>query len=154
MHAAPSVSFPVGRSRFAAVLLAGLWLAGLAAAAAWWAQAAAPGWRQALALAAVAACGVAALAGWLQSATGTVHWDGDGWRWVEGTRSAQAGQPELALDLQRHMLLRWVPQQGATRWLWVERNAAVSHWDALRRAVYSRASTGAPQGAEPPVAKR
>jgi hypothetical protein len=161
MHAAPSVSFPVGRSRFAASLLAALWLAGLAAAVAWWAQASAPGWRQALAFAAVAGCGLAALALWLRSAAGIVRWDGSGWSWEEGTQPGQAGHPELALDLQRHMLLRWVPvaaagapRRGRTRWLWVERNAAVSHWDALRRAVYSRATTAAPQTAQPPVAKR
>ena len=153
MHAAPSVTYPVGRSRFAGVLLALLWLAGLAGAVAFWLQSAAPGWRQGLAVAAVAAGGAFALAGWLRASSGSIAWDGAGWRREQGAQTT-TGHPELALDLQRRMLLRWVPDGGRTAWLWVERNAAPSHWAALRRAVYSRANTGAPQGAEPPVAER
>ena len=42
--------------------------------------------------------------------------------------------------------------QGRARWLWVERDAAVSHWDALRRAVYSRANTTGASHGGPPAA--
>ena len=155
MHAAPSVSYPVGRSRFAAVLLAAVWLLAAAATLAWTLATALPGWRQALAGAVLAACGLAVLAGWLRSPAGTLAWDGGAWRWGHDGEG-EAGQPELALDLQARMLLRWVPAQGSprwrTRWLWVEREAAVSHWDALRRAVYSRANTTGASHGGPPVA--
>ena len=155
MHAAPSVSYPVGRSRFAGGLLALAWLLGAAAILAWVLSTPLPGWRQALAGAVLAGCGLAALAGWLRSPAGTLAWDGGGWRW-ERAADGEAGQAELALDLQARMLLRWVPAQGGarwrTRWIWVERDAAVSHWDALRRAVYSRANTTGASHGGPPVA--
>lgn len=157
MHAAPSVIYPVGRSRFAGGLLAALWLLALAVNLAWTLLATAPGWRQALGFGAVAACGLLAAALWWRSATGTLAWEGGGWQWrQDGT--AEAGRPELALDLQARMLLRWLPAQGRarwrTRWMWVERRAAAADWDALRRAVYSRATNAAPHGDPPPVAER
>ena len=149
MHAAPSVSYPVGRSRFALVALGLAWLVGLALAALWTLQADAPGWRQALAFGAAGAAGLAAALAWRRSPSGRLAWDGGGWRWEE-----EGGRPEIALDLQSRMLLRWRSDAGAVRWLAVERNAAPAHWDALRRAVYSPASTDAPHGATPPVARR
>ena len=155
MHAAPSVSYPVGRSRFAGALLAAAWLLGAAVILAWTYSTAVPGWRQLLVACVLAASGFAALAGWLRSPAGILAWDGGGWTWQQG-ESGEAGRPELALDLQARMLLRWVPAQGSaprrTRWLWAERDAAVSHWDALRRAVYSRANTTAASHGGPPVA--
>ena len=151
MHSAPSVSYPVGRSRFAGGLLAAAWLLGAAAGLAWTLATPVPGWRQLLAACVLAACGCAALAGWLRSPAGTLAWDGGAWRWDQPA-GGEAGRPELALDLQARMLLRWVPAQGRTRWLWVERDAAMSHWDALRRAVYSRANTTGASHGGPPVA--
>ncbi|RYZ04637.1 MAG: hypothetical protein EOO24_12875 [Comamonadaceae bacterium] len=156
MHAAPSVGYPVGRSRVALGLLALAWLAGLAAATAWTVQAQAPGWRQALAFGVVAAGGVQALAAWLRSPVGVLAWTGDAWRWEPSARGAapESGRPVIALDLQSRLLLRWRADGGPVRWLSVERGAAPAHWDALRRAVYSRANTDAPHGAAPPVAGR
>ena len=151
MHSAPSVSYPVGRSRFAGALLGAAWLLAAAVTLAWTLSTALPGWRQALGGTLLAACGLAALAGWLRSPAGTLAWDGGGWRW-ENSTDGETGRPELALDLQARMLLRWVPAQGRARWLWVERNAAVSHWDALRRAVYSRANTTGASHGGPPAA--
>ena len=139
MHQAPSVSYPVGRSGFAARTYAALALLGLAAACAWTFQAQAFGWRQALAAGAALACAAFAWSGWRRSPCGILRWDGSGWQWEEGG-AAEAGQPELALDLQTVMLLRWRTHEGRTRWLWLERKSDVSHWEALRRAVYSRAS--------------
>ena len=148
MHAAPSVSYPVGRSGFAVLLLAFLVLLALAAAAAWTLQSTAFGWRQALAFGAVLACGGFAGLGWLRSPAGTLRWNGENWQWQEGIEP-QAGTLETALDLQSRMLLRWQGAGRARRWLWVERQAAPADWDALRRAVYSRASQQGPRADSP-----
>jgi hypothetical protein len=58
------------------------------------------------------------------------------------------------LDLQSRMLLRWRGEGGPARWLWLERASDASHWDALRRAVYSRASTHVPAAGKPPAAEQ
>jgi toxin CptA len=154
MHAAPSVTYPVGRSRLAGQLYAVLGLAGLAAAAAFTVQSAAFGWRQVAALAAVAACGALAARGWRRSARGVLQWNGLVWEWEEGT-TVDTGQPRIALDLQSHLLLRWRSAGGAHRWLWARQESAPADWAALRRAVYSRATAPAPAGPEqPPAAKQ
>jgi hypothetical protein len=153
MHAPPSVTYPVGRSPFAAWLYALAGLAGLGVALAWSVQSDTFGWRQALALAAVFACASLAAAAWRRSPTGVLRWDGLGWTWEEGA-FAGAGRPEIALDLQNRMLLRWQPGGGRVRWLWVERASDPAHWEALRRAVYSRASTPVPPAGEPPPAEQ
>ena len=155
MHAAPSVSYPVGRAPFAGALLVVLLSAGLAAVLAFSLQSDAVGWRQLAAWVALAASGLLAALAWLHSARGLLQWDGRGWQWQEGG-SAQPGQPEIALDLQSRLLVRWRSESGRARWLWLERKSAPSHWEALRRAVYSRANAPIPafpeHGKEPPAA--
>ncbi|HYE41575.1 MAG TPA: hypothetical protein VEB23_16685 [Ramlibacter sp.] len=155
MHAAPSVTYPVGRSAFAARLQAALGLLGLAAASAWAWQSPSFGWRQALAFGGVLAGAALAFTSWRRSPAGHLRWDGEAWQWEEGA-SSTPGRPETALDLQSAMLLRWRPQAGRALWLWVERASDASHWDALRRAVYSRASASIPafpeSGKAPPTA--
>ena len=153
MHAAPSVSYPVGRSAFALALVVLLTALGLAVAVAWTLQSDHAGWRQALAFAAVAACGAAAVLAWWRSPTGVLRWDGAAWWWEEGGEG-RSGRPEIALDLQNRLLLRWQPEAGRVRWLWAERARDFAHWDALRRAVYSRASTPVPPAGEPPTAEQ
>ena len=152
MHAAPSVSYPVGRSAFALRLILLLALLGGLAALAWTAQAQAFGWRQALAFAAVAACSGLALVSWWRAPQGVLRWDGAEWQWQEGP-DARPGAVDLALDLQSRLLLHWRGEAGRALWLWAEKTSDVSHWDALRRAVYSRASAPIPtfpqRGKEP-----
>lgn len=152
MHAPPSVSYPVGRSAFAAGVAAFLAVAGLAAALAWSLQA--PfGWRQLAAFATVLACAGVSWRAWRRSPAGLLHWDGVAWSWEEGG-SLAAGRPDIALDLQGRLLLRWLPEGGRARWFWVERASDASHWEALRRAVYSRASTPVPAAGKPPAAEQ
>jgi toxin CptA len=146
------VTYPVGRSRFAAGFAVLLWGVGLLAVLVWTWQAQAPGWRQALALAAVGVFGLSAAWAWSRSAKGFLRWDGGAWSWQHDACDAVAGQPEVALDLQSRLLLRWHPAAGADSWLWLERHRAAGAWDALRRAVYSPARNEAPHGAQPPVA--
>ena len=147
MHAAPSVRYPVGRSRAAGVFLAAAWSAG-ALATCWWTwQAATPGWRQAAAALLVLAVGAFGLAAWLRSPRGALAWDGAAWTLaLEGGETAP-GRIEPGADLQGLLLLRWRPLCRGGTWLWLERRQAPQAWDALRRAVYSRARTEAPQGA-------
>jgi toxin CptA len=154
MHAAPSVSFPVGRSAFAGRALAVLSLLGAVAIVGWCLQADAPGWRHAAAIGALVACDILAAIGWWRSPQGELRWDGLAWQWDEGGR-VFAGRPELALDLQARLLVRWRGQGSAARWLSLERKSAPSHWDALRRALYSPASgTPAPPPAHSPPAEQ
>lgn len=146
MHNAPSVSYPVGRCRFAAALVSLAWLAGGAGLGMWIAQAQVSAWQLASACAVWLASGALAVLAWLRSPEGVLAWDGREWTW-EGGRLG--GPPAAVLDLQEWLFLR---VQGLPRWLWLERGRAPLRWDALRRAVYSPASTAAPQGAKPPVA--
>jgi toxin CptA len=152
MHAAPSVTYPVGRSGFAGGLSATLWCTGLLVAVLWTWQSASAGWRHWLAFAVVTAGGVLAARAWRRSATGFLRWDGEAWSWQPGDADAGAGRPEVALDLQSRLLLRWHAAAGADAWLWLERDRAAGAWEALRRAVYSPARNEAPHGAQPPVA--
>jgi hypothetical protein len=150
MHSAPSVSYPVGRSAFVAWLYAALVLVALLALLAWVMQSSL-GWRQWVALAAVLASAAIAARDWQGSPTGGLRWDGVYWSWEEGG-TATPGHPEIAMDLQSRLLVRWRPECGRVRWLWLERASDASHWDALRRAVYSRASTHVRAAGKPPAA--
>ena len=162
MHAAPSVTYPVGRSAFAGALLAVVAATGLAAVVAFTWQPVGFGWRHAAAWAALAVAAGLAGRAWLRSARGVLAWDGVDWHWQEGEAVA-TGRPEIALDLQARLLLRWRAEGAGARWLWVERSSAPSHWDALRRAVYSRANapdpassggSGSPPPGPPPAAEQ
>ncbi|MBC5781975.1 hypothetical protein H8N03_03405 [Ramlibacter sp. USB13] len=152
MHGAPSVTYPVGRSPFAGRAAAVLAAAGFLACLAWAWQSPA-GWRPVAGFAVAFACAGIALHAWWRSPVGELRWDGSGWMWEEGGR-VDAGRPEVALDLQARLLVRWRAEEGAVRWLWLERASDVSHWEALRRAVYSRASTHVPAAGKPPAAEQ
>ena len=146
MHTPPSVTYPVGRSRFAGLLMAALWLAGAATTVLWLQQPGSSGWRIALAVACVPACGVLALSGWLLSPRGELAWTGQEWLWLH-RGSREHGAVTVHLDLQARMLLRFRGGQGKTRWLWLERSGKAGHWNDLRRAACSRAgrAPSAPQ---------
>ena len=152
MHAAPSVRHPVGRSAFAGRAVALAVLAAAVAADVVTFQSS-PGWRPVAVWAALAACGAVAGLAWWRSPGGELRWDGADWWWAEEGGKVSAGRPEIALDLQSRRLLRWAGE-GGVRWLWRARASDASHWDALRRAVYSRASTPVPAAGKPPAAEQ
>ncbi|WP_332814588.1 hypothetical protein [Ramlibacter sp.] len=153
MNGAPSVSYPVGRSAWLGLLLALAWVAGVLAWAAWAGQGASPA-RLALGALATAAAGAWAARWWWRLPGGLLEWDGGGWRFSPaGAAPGAAGQVEPVLDAQSALLLRWRAQAGRGAWLWAERSRRPARWDALRRAVYSRASADAPPRAEPPSAR-
>jgi hypothetical protein len=147
MHNAPAVSYPAGRSRLAGVGMFVAWLAGATGVAFWGLQVQVASSVIAAACAAAAAVGGAAWRGWLRSPVGTLAWDGESWTWSAGSKT-QAGTPEVALDAQRLLLLRWSGAAGSVKWLWLERAGSPARWDDLRRAVYSRASPQALPGAQ------
>ncbi|MEO5672089.1 MAG: hypothetical protein ABIR26_15465 [Ramlibacter sp.] len=151
MQAAPPVTYPVGRSRFAGVLLLAVWLAGLAVCLLWWSQLQSAGWRLPAAAAAVTVAGAAAGWSWWHSPSGEVVWDGNAWNGA-ALRPLDAATLEVALDLQGHLFVR-CRSGSASRWLWLDGSRDVQRWDDLRRAVYSRARPDATRQALPPAAK-
>lgn len=151
MHGAPSVSHPVARSSWAAAIVAAIWASAAAVTAAWVAAGAA-GWHAALAIVLLAAWGAFAAVAWWRSAPGMLAWDGMRWTWMpDGAATARDGSLAVVLDLQRVVLVCW-REAGDRRWFWLQQHGSRSSWDALRRAVYSRAVADAPSGAQPPSA--
>jgi toxin CptA len=150
MHSAPSVTYPVGRSPFAGLLLLAIWLAGAAALMFWWMSGPSSSRLGAVVLSWLAS-GLWAARQWWRSPIGAVAWNGESWNWAAG-ETGDNGVLEVSLDLQRSMLVRWAGK-GASRWFWLERASRADRWDDLRRAVYSRAAPGAPRGTKRPTTK-
>jgi hypothetical protein len=137
MHNAPAVSYPVGRSRFQAGMLALVTLLGIAGALLWFVQVEVPGWRQWSMLFGSVATGLGV---WWQRRhplTGQLTWDGLSWIWSDAKRSVPT-QLAVVIDFQAAMLLCLRPDDQTRRiWVWVDRNASpTTRWLALRRAVH------------------
>jgi hypothetical protein len=143
MHAAPPVRVALGRSyrwiAFVAVCGALAATQGLAWAAKWleWT----PGvlWGSAGAGALAAALTLGAWA-WHAQTPGVLAFDGARWQWHE-----QSGRLSLAIDLQTWILLRFDPEVGAGRRVWVaaSRRGVGAAWPMLRAALYSPAPDAA-----------
>jgi toxin CptA len=149
MHNAPSVSYPVGRSRLAPRLLLGVWAVGAAGVAAWsWQFSGAP-WRTGLIVAALLLAGMAA---WRAARLGEgaqLLWDGQHWT-CSGSVQRAGAQAFVHLDLQSLMLVRLcAPGRGAA-WLWLERGAHPSRWLDIRRALHAGRPTTSQEAAARP----
>ena len=145
---APSVQYPLRRSRVLGALLLALLFIGAGVVAAWVGF----GARDAVVSAAVA------LGLWLLAAAGAAHFwwgqprgvlqfDGQAWTLGQTAKSfsgplALSVPPEVLLDLQAHLWVRVVPMGRASQWLWLARSSQPERWMDLRRAVYSRARSG------------
>jgi toxin CptA len=139
LHNAPSVSYPLGRSRFLGCLLLGAWLVA-AGVSLWWWRTAPPGdWRPWVGCLSWLLAGLAMAAGWHRSPVGALHWDGELWFWEsQACRDGSAlAPPVVAIDLQTVMLLRLDNPAGAVWWLWAERATWPERWLDLRRAVHT-----------------
>ncbi|MEY3461067.1 MAG: hypothetical protein RLZZ03_720 [Pseudomonadota bacterium] len=139
LHNAPSVTYPLGRSRFLALMLLGGWLLA-AGVSLWWWRSAPPGdWRPLLGGLSWLMAGLVMAGGWRHSPAGELHWDGEDWFWEsEAWRDGSAlPPPQVVLDLQSAMLLRLGKPEGGAWWLWVERAAWPARWLDLRRAVHA-----------------
>ena len=141
MHSAPSVTCPVGRSRFAGRLALLLWLLGAGLAAHACATAAQFGWRQALVVAVLVASGALAARVWATTPIGMLRWDGQNWLWIGADAAQQEvglpGSVSVMLDLQQRVLVRWSGEQRAL-WLWLERGGSAGHWHEVRCAIHAR----------------
>ncbi|MDO5086267.1 MAG: hypothetical protein Q4D74_01500 [Comamonadaceae bacterium] len=151
MRHAPAVTHPVGRTAALAAVLAGLCLAGGAAALAWLAWAApgaSHGWRAAVLLAAWLASGGGLWRFWRQQTPRELCFDGNAWQLkANGTTSIGASRVRVALDAQRFALLRLEkPADGRICgiWLWAEAGRHAASWHRLRCALYSPANQRLP----------
>lgn len=136
MHNAPSVSYPVGRSRFHVIGLLVIALVGIATGLLWRQQAQPPVWQQILFLLVWLLSSSAAVWRWRDSPCGVLRWDGQLWHWDLGG-STVIGQLTVQLDLQHVLLLHLRAASGAATWFWLERGGETILWDALRRAAFS-----------------
>ena len=141
MHSAPSVSYPVGRSRFHGALALLIGLLGGMTLLAWGLQADAIGVRHlASVLLWLVSSGLLAHQ-WRMTPVGVLAWDGAAWRWQQADQVWPI-QPAVSLDLQTFMLLKLHTAHGPAWWVWPERQTAPAHWLALRRALFGQAAVG------------
>jgi hypothetical protein len=147
-HSAPSVVYPLGRSRLLAWILSGMWCAGLLVAVLWFYATRHLDWRTALVFAALVGAAAATRSSWTHSPIGQLAWDGEAWRWESASYQTGIAGYELSViaDFQRFMLLRLENHAHARLWLWVDRSAMPQRWLDLRRAVYSPRKASVPAG--------
>lgn len=136
MHSAPSVSYPMGRSRDAARLLWIIWAVGACCAGAASYQFDSIGWRQGALLASLALAAMA-VRRTLNRPMAGLAFDGQHWSF-SGARVFSVTEATVALDLQTLLLVRLRSAAGASQWRWLERRADPQRWQDLRRALYAR----------------
>jgi len=145
MHNAPSVTYPVGRSRKARSIEVALLAAGALAVALFCLQVQGALWQKAaLALSWGTAMAAVVLARRLP-AVAQAQWEAPAWT-LTGTRGEAilgAAQARVHLDLQGLVLAQLSDDSGASRWLWFERAADPARWLAVRRALHAQSSDGA-----------
>ena len=140
MHAAPAVRYPVTRSHRIAAWLAVLCALELALLSAWWAASPQVDALHAVAFGCWGVASAWAFLAWRGAAIGELGWDGQHWRWESAcpTVGISEGVARLHLDLQTHVLVRFVPAQGRAVWLWLERQPAkLPQWHLLRCALHA-----------------
>jgi toxin CptA len=140
LHSAPSVLYPLGRSRFLGCWLLAGWLLAAGVTLWWWRASATDDWRPLLGCIALLFTAWVMATGWQRAPVGRLQWDGQRWRWESAVyRSGTALEPpRVVLDVQFALLLRLDNQAGAVWWLWAERSAWPSRWLDLRRAVHAK----------------
>jgi hypothetical protein len=135
MHSAPSVSFPVGRSRIARRLLWCIWALGAAALVAWCVQFNGSPLRTAV-LAAVLLLAAAAARQASRLGEGAfLEWNGQHWS-CRGSATLGSAAATVHLDLQSLMLVRLQEAGRRAVWFWAERNFLPARWLDLRRALH------------------
>ena len=135
MHSAPAVTYPVGRCRFHAGLLAGLLVLGAGVLVTWVQHSDAIALRHAAAGVLWLVCALAALRLWWRSPIGSLTWDGQLWTWA-GEGASYPVALRMTLDTQTALLLRLQPDGAPSLWVWLEQRRAPTRWLACRRAVF------------------
>lgn len=138
MHSAPSVIYPVGRSRLADRVLMVVWAVGACCAGAASYQIDSIGWRQAVLAASVVFSAWAVFRVSRQDARALMSFDGQHWS-LSGESAVKVASVAVVLDFQSLLLVRLQEAGRRGRWLWLGRTACPERWKDLRRAVYSRA---------------
>jgi toxin CptA len=147
MHSAPSVSYPVGRSRSADRLLSIIWTCGACCVAAACYRFDGADWRIGLLALSVVGVGAAAWRSALRcTASAELSFDGRHWS-LAGPAGLRAARVKAALDFQSSLLVCLTDARRARRWVWLDRSARPERWQDLRRAVYSRAPLASPVAA-------
>jgi toxin CptA len=142
MHSAPSVSYPVGRSRFQGACLALVLLISAVTGWLWLDATAVPGWRMGVFCVVWLMTGVAAIHAWWVTPQGNLSLDGQEWHWKTADE-VRSGLLRVHLDLQGTLLLSLETPLHSRVWLWPERHAQAARWLALRQAVFSRVGVSA-----------
>jgi toxin CptA len=138
MHGAPSVSYPVGRSRIAGRLFLVLWICGACCVAVACLRLGKADWRFGLlVMSALGAGGASWVSSGRRAPSSFLNFDGTRWS-IPGPAGLQAADAKVALDGQSWLLVRLTEPRYAARWVWLERRALPQRWQDLRRAVYSR----------------
>ena len=155
LHSAPSVAYPLGRSRFLGALLLLAWALAALLTGVWWLNAAAQDQRPWLGLIALLLAGIIMLRGWWRSPVGQLSWSGEYWSWESSVYQGGSivGTPQVVLDFQGAVLVQLKNRARLSWCLWAERAAAPSRWLDLRRALYARPAAVdavATPGAAPP----
>lgn len=136
MYNAPAVSYPVGRSRFHAGLLAAILAAGVSSLAVWVMQSDHAGSRHLAATGLWLVTASVAIWAWLRTPAGQLTWDTKAWLWTSSETARQANVSAV-LDSQIVLLLYLRLPAQLPIWLWVEQRTAPTRWLALRRAVFA-----------------
>jgi len=150
-YKAPTVVYPVGRSRWAAVTMVLGWAAAAGVTLAWtWAAGpgdGAPAWGWASLLLA----GLALAWHWRSAPSGQLAWDGHRWLWV--SRAYPVGTPlsppQVVIDLQGVIVVRMSNPAGAALTLWLEARQEPGRWLDLRRAIHARPQGGGVDAVDP-----
>ncbi len=160
-YPAPAVRFRLVRCRILGFVLCLLQIASLANLVAWmfWGHGSSRfGFNPTVACAAVAwaAAAIACARLWLHQPSGWLAWIGSAWEFHSSpdasggvTDSEPLGHVALVCwDLQACMLIK-LPDARSNRWMFVRRAHDPFQWLALRRAVYSSASSAPAMPEEP-----
>jgi toxin CptA len=149
MHNAPSVSYPVWRSRNAERLLLMLWGLGVSGVSIACIQSAAVGWREGILLISAFVAGAAVCTGVFRySYPADLTFDGQHWT-MSGRIPIRTARASVALDLQFLLLICLKESAWTRRWIWLDRRAMPARWRDLRRALYSRAALNDPAARAP-----
>jgi toxin CptA len=137
MHSAPSVSYPVGRSRYATRLLVAVWTAGVCCVGLACYLSDHFGWLTVLLAGSAVLAGVAAFVSLSRMPAAELAFDGQRWS-ISGRHAPQAADAVVVLDFQILLLVRLDVPRAAPCWLWLERPANPARWQDLRRALHAR----------------